>query len=133
MNEFFAKLQFYTGFLQKNIIKDECFEICFGRRVTKFMKFFYFSILKTKYTFMKYSILSMMLLFSVISISKAQNSYLVRGNNEFAFKFYKQIADSSDNNLFFSPYSISFALAMTYEGAEGETAKEMREVMNFPE
>ena len=82
---------------------------------------------------MRHLILSMVLLSSVISITTAQSSELVKGNNEFAFDFYKQIASSSEKNLFFSPYSISFALAMTYEGAEGETAKEMRKVMSFPD
>ena len=36
-------------------------------------------------------------------------------------------------SLFFSPYSISSALGMVYEGARGETASEIREVFYFPE
>src|SRR5437660_11541309 len=35
-------------------------------------------------------------------------------------------------NLFFSPYSISSALAMTLEGARGETAQEMGKVLRLP-
>ena len=35
--------------------------------------------------------------------------------------------------MFFSPYSISTALAMTYEGAKGQTAEEMQSVFHFPE
>jgi len=57
---------------------------------------------------------------------------VVRGNNEFAFALYQQIIDSpeeSDQNLFISPFSISAALAMTYAGADGVTAQEMRDVL----
>jgi serpin B len=57
---------------------------------------------------------------------------VVSGNNEFAFSIYRQIVDSpeeSDQNLFISPFSISAALAMTYAGADGVTAREMSEVL----
>ncbi|NWX99572.1 SPB10 protein, partial [Nothoprocta ornata] len=36
-------------------------------------------------------------------------------------------------NIFFSPWSISTALAMTYLGAKGNTAREMAEVLHFPQ
>jgi serpin B len=55
---------------------------------------------------------------------------LVSGNNDFAFAFYHQIS-SGDANLFYSPYSISIALAMTYAGAGGDTAGQMAQAMNF--
>jgi serine protease inhibitor len=48
----------------------------------------------------------------------------------FALDLYKQIKNS-DGNLFFSPYSISTALAMTYAGARGNTKKQMTDVMHF--
>ncbi|XP_038056059.1 leukocyte elastase inhibitor-like, partial [Patiria miniata] len=38
---------------------------------------------------------------------------------------------SSNNNIFFSPLSISTALAMTFMGARGETASQMRQVLHF--
>jgi len=57
-------------------------------------------------------------------------SAVVNGNNEFAFDVYSKFKDES-GNLFFSPWSISSALAMTYEGARGTTADEMREVLHF--
>jgi len=54
-------------------------------------------------------------------------------NNEFAFDLYSQLDKSERGNLFYSPYSISAALAMTYEGAKGQTADEMKSVFHFPE
>lgn len=55
---------------------------------------------------------------------------VVRANNQFALEFYKEIKEDGEN-LFFSPYSISTALAMTYEGAKGKTADEMADVFGF--
>ena len=40
---------------------------------------------------------------------------LVKGNNRFAMDFYQAIRPA-EGNLFFSPYSLSTALAMTYAG-----------------
>ncbi|HAS27663.1 MAG TPA: serpin family protein, partial [Dehalococcoidia bacterium] len=56
---------------------------------------------------------------------------LVDGNNEFALELYRQLSDGDDGNLFFSPYSLSVALAMTYAGAEGATREQMAETLNF--
>lgn len=58
---------------------------------------------------------------------------VVEANNKFAFDFYNQIIKEEKENVFFSPYSISMALAMTYEGAKTETAEEMKKVFHFPE
>lgn len=53
--------------------------------------------------------------------------------NTFAFKLYQQLAKESEGNVFFSPYSIFVALAMTYEGAKNETADEMQQLLSFPQ
>jgi len=58
---------------------------------------------------------------------------VVDANNQFAFELYNELIKTNDGNIFYSPYSISSALAMTYEGAEGETADEMKSVFHFPE
>ena len=55
---------------------------------------------------------------------------LAEGNTRFALDLYQQIRPES-GNLFYSPYSISTALAMTYAGAQGETAREMADVFYF--
>jgi serpin B len=55
---------------------------------------------------------------------------LVEGNNTFAFDLYQQLKEK-DGNLFYSPYSISAALAMTYAGARGETEKEIANTLHF--
>ncbi|MBN2015078.1 MAG: serpin family protein [Candidatus Altiarchaeota archaeon] len=59
-------------------------------------------------------------------------SGVVEANNRFAFELYSEYK-SQEGNVFFSPYSISSALAMTYEGARGETAEEIQAVFHFPE
>ncbi|HZZ70695.1 MAG TPA: serpin family protein [Pirellulales bacterium] len=56
---------------------------------------------------------------------------LAAGNNQFAFDLYARLGAQTDRNLFFSPYSISTALAMTEAGAKGETAKQMSHVLHF--
>jgi serpin B len=55
---------------------------------------------------------------------------IVKGNNAFALDLYEKL-NEKDSNLFFSPYSISTALAMTYGGARGDTAREMANVLHF--
>ncbi len=58
---------------------------------------------------------------------------VVNANNKFAFELYEKLAESETGNIFLSPYSISTALAITYEGARGQTAAEMQNVLHFPD
>lgn len=55
---------------------------------------------------------------------------LVQDNSAFAMDLYQKLC-ASDGNIFFSPYSISTALAMTYGGARGNTEKEMAKTLRF--
>ncbi len=55
---------------------------------------------------------------------------LIMGNTEFALDLYSKLAQQP-SNLFFSPYSISNALAMTYDGARNNTASEMKKALHF--
>ncbi len=55
---------------------------------------------------------------------------LVEGNREFALDLY-QVLRKEEGNLFYSPYSISSALAMTYAGARGTTERELADTLHF--
>ena len=55
---------------------------------------------------------------------------LVNGNNAFGLDLYSKLK-AKDGNIFFSPFSISSALAMTYAGARGETEKQMAQTLRF--
>ena len=63
-------------------------------------------------------------------VSMSEQSSLVEGNSAFAFELY-QALKGEEGNLFYSPYSISLALAMTYAGASGETAQQMADTLQF--
>jgi len=56
---------------------------------------------------------------------------VVGGNSQFALELYARLR-GNEGNLFFSPYSISTALAMTYSGARGTTAGQMAQALRFP-
>jgi serpin B len=60
----------------------------------------------------------------------ADTAAVVAGNTRFALDLYRRL-QTSDGNLFFSPYSISTALAMTYAGAGSTTKQEMAETLHF--
>ncbi|MEX0863180.1 serpin family protein [Nitrosopumilus sp.] len=52
--------------------------------------------------------------------------------DDFVFSFYHQIAkDDNTSNIFFSPFSISTAFSMVYEGANENTADQIRDVFDF--
>jgi serpin B len=59
-----------------------------------------------------------------------QTQALVDGNTAFACDLYSQLRNSP-GNLFFSPYSVSTALAMTYAGARGDTETQMAQVLHL--
>ncbi len=65
-----------------------------------------------------------------------ETSVIASGNNLFAVELYNKLMGSSGfkqtDNLFFSPYSISTALALTWAGAKNNTEQQMAEVLHFP-
>lgn len=56
---------------------------------------------------------------------------VVNANSQFSLDLYAEFKKET-GNIFFSPGSISTALAMVYEGARGKTAEEMQSVCHFP-
>lgn len=67
---------------------------------------------------------------TVFSASPEISSGQVKNNNEFAFQLYRQL-QKNDGNLFFSPYSISAAMAITANGARGDTLKQIKETLHL--
>lgn len=59
---------------------------------------------------------------------------LVAANNEFGFDLFNQLrAEDKDKNVFFSPLSVATALAMTYNGASGDTHLAMKRALKYGE
>ena len=60
---------------------------------------------------------------------------IITANNQFAIAMYQQIngqPDQADKNVFFSPYSLSTAMAMVYAAAEGETKAQIQKTFHYP-
>lgn len=64
------------------------------------------------------------------TVSEADQADFQAGRLDFALKLYDSLAED-DDNIFYSPYSISTALAMTYAGAKGETAQQLADALEF--
>jgi len=57
---------------------------------------------------------------------------LVAANTKFAFQLFRElVVEETNQNIFISPLSISTALTMLYNGAEGTTKDAMANVLNF--
>jgi len=63
-------------------------------------------------------------------VANAAREALAAGNRAFALDLYRALREQ-DGNLFYSPYSISTALAMAYAGADGETQRQMAAALHF--
>jgi serpin B len=63
-------------------------------------------------------------------VSEADLALLIEGNSAFAFDLYQALREE-EGNLFYSPHSISVALAMTYAGARSDTAEQMANTLHF--
>ena len=60
-----------------------------------------------------------------------QEESAIQSSNAFAFTIFDKInADESEKNIIMSPLSISYALSMLLNGAEGETQQQIIDVLN---
>lgn len=74
--------------------------------------------------------LMMVLLCGATAWAGDDMTQLAQDNNAFALDLFQQLR-AEPGNLFFSPYSISTALAMTAGGARGTTEKQMSAALHF--
>jgi serpin B len=67
-----------------------------------------------------------------VMITNAQNTdYTEKETSKFALEMYKKLAAEDNKNMFFSPFSLSIAMGMTYSGANAETEKQIADVFGF--
>ncbi len=69
---------------------------------------------------------------NLVLTSESDTNAVLSGNTRFALDLYGKLRTGS-GNLFFSPFSLSSALAMTAAGAKGETSREMIQTLHLPE
>lgn len=66
----------------------------------------------------------------VYAADKSDN--VITANSQFSFELFKEINKSDqDKNVFISPYSISSALSMLYNGANGQTESEIASMLHY--
>lgn len=57
---------------------------------------------------------------------------LISADNSFGFSLFSEVANQEqDKNIFLSPLSVSMALGMTYNGANGSTEEAMKQVLKL--
>jgi serpin B len=60
----------------------------------------------------------------------ADISMVTDGNNSFGWSLFNKL-HTDNTNMFFSPYSVSTAVAMAWQGARGETKSEITQALDF--
>lgn len=68
---------------------------------------------------------------SVLAKSTQSSSDAVAAQNRFAFNLYARLI-GQPGNIAFSPFSIGTILAISHEGANGETAAQIADVLHLP-
>ena len=63
--------------------------------------------------------------------NQEEGERLSSANSQFALELYNRQAANTDGNIFFSPFSVSVALGMTYLGARCKTKQQMKRVLHY--
>uniref|UniRef100_V5H7A1 Putative tick serpins 10 n=1 Tax=Ixodes ricinus TaxID=34613 RepID=V5H7A1_IXORI len=75
---------------------------------------------------------SLVISLSILAISWAQmDDRLTLANNRFGLRLFGVLSSTPDSNVFFSPYSVSTAMAMAYAGVRGEAQQELSQRLEF--
>jgi serine protease inhibitor len=62
----------------------------------------------------------------------AAEKNLLQSDNKFGFKLFQEVvSEEKDKNVFISPLSVSMALGMTYNGADGSTKEAMQKTLEL--
>lgn len=72
-----------------------------------------------------------LILVSMLLIASASAQTASESVSAFTFQMYQKVAEKEKGNIFFSPYSISSAMAMTYVGAANETQNQIASTLHF--
>ncbi|CAN7936925.1 unnamed protein product [Ixodes hexagonus] len=56
---------------------------------------------------------------------------LTNANNEFGLRLLRVLPSTQENNVFFSPYSVSTAMGMAFAGARGRTQQELFQALGY--
>ena len=56
---------------------------------------------------------------------------VIESDGSFGIKLFKEIAKEESKNIFISPLSVSMALGMTYNGADGSTQEAMQNTLEL--
>lgn len=70
-------------------------------------------------------------LVSMLLIASASAQTASESVSAFTFQMYQKVAEKEKGNIFFSPYSISSVMAMTYVGAANETQNQIASTLHF--
>ena len=69
--------------------------------------------------------------YKALNLSTKSVEFVGKGNDTFTFEFIDRVNASATGSYFVSPLSLQFALGMTLDGAQGETADEICRVLGY--